>query len=206
MSQQQTLSFRQEVTAIGEVLESLQPLSEEARERVLEYVVCALGIGAAPALGRRAFGQVASISLEPLDSATSDAMARPGRATGIRALKEAKQPRSANEMAALVAFYLSEVVPESERRATIEATDVQKYFHEAGFPLPKAINMTLTNAAGSGYFDRVEQGKFKLNAVGYNLVAHRLPPGSGDAPSRRGIARKRASAPGRFETPVTASH
>ena len=205
MSEQQTLSFRQEVTAIGEVLESLQPLSEQARERVLEYVVCALGIGIEPLIGRRAFGQVASVSFEPLDSVTSDAMARPGRATGIRALKEAKQPRSANEMAALVAFYLSEVVPEPERRPTIEATDVQKYFNEAGFPLPKAINMTLTNAAGSGYFDRVEQGKFKLNAVGYNLVAHRLPPGSGDVPSRRGLARKKTSVASTRERPVTAN-
>lgn len=184
MSQTPVLSFKQEVAAIGEVIESLQPLTVVARQRVLEYVICALGIGGSEG-SRPPFGQLASLSVADVRPGETHASgpaghagaqtAPPGRRTGIRALKEAKRPRSANEMAAVVAYYLRELAPEPDRRETIEAADINRYFTEAGFPLPKAINMTLTNAAGSGYFDRVEQGKFRLNAVGYDLVAHSLP-------------------------------
>ncbi len=95
--------------------------------------------------------------------------------TDIRALKQQKQPSSANEMAALIAFYLSEVVPEAERKTAVEQEDMTKYFKQAGFPLPKAPQVLLTNAKNAGYFDAVGSGKYRLNAVGYNLVAHNLP-------------------------------
>jgi hypothetical protein len=95
--------------------------------------------------------------------------------TDIRALKQLKQPSSANEMAALIAFYLSEVVPEAERKTAVEQEDMTKYFKQAGFPLPKAPQVLLTNAKNAGYFDAVGSGKYRLNAVGYNLVAHNLP-------------------------------
>ena len=40
--------------------------------------------------------------------------------------------------------------------------------------------MTLTNAKNAGYFESVGEGKFKLNAVGYNLVAYSLPKSGSD--------------------------
>lgn len=42
-------------------------------------------------------------------------------------------------------------------------------------------NTTLNNALRSGFLDKAEQGAFKLNAVGENLVAMTLPDG---APAR----------------------
>jgi hypothetical protein len=33
----------------------------------------------------------------------------------------------------------------------------------------------LPDAKGSGYFDSAARGEYKLNAVGYNLIAHSLP-------------------------------
>jgi Transmembrane secretion effector len=35
--------------------------------------------------------------------------------------------------------------------------------------------MTLTNAKNAGYLNALERGRFKLNPVGHNLVAHKLP-------------------------------
>src|SRR5438045_6103909 len=42
--------------------------------------------------------------------------AQQGQLADVRALKELKKPTSANEMAALVAFYLSETAPSNERK------------------------------------------------------------------------------------------
>ncbi len=128
------------------------------------------------------------------------------RHTDIRSLRDSKEPRSAVEMAAIVAFYLNEIAPEGERRQAIGTADLDKYFKQAGFKLPKAQNMTLVNALSAGYFDRVGQGQYRLNPVGYNLVVHNLPARTGDAgggtrakkrtsSTKKTVASKKASIP-----------
>ena len=81
-------------------------------------------------------------------------------------------------MAALVAYYLSELAPEGEQKDEINSSDLEKYFKQAGFKLPRSIYQTLPNAAAAGYFDGTGGGKYRLNPVGYNLVVHGLPRGS----------------------------
>lgn len=93
----------------------------------------------------------------------------------IKSLKEQKKPSSANEMAAVVAFYLSELVPVQERKTEVEIDDMVKFFKQATFPLPRIPKVLLQNAKNAGYFDFIGSGKYKLNPVGYNLVAHNLP-------------------------------
>ena len=70
-------------------------------------------------------------------------------------------------MAALVAYYLSELAPEGERKDAINASDLQQYFKQAGFKLPKAILQALPNAAAAGYLDAEGNGLYRLNPVGY---------------------------------------
>lgn len=98
-------------------------------------------------------------------------------ATDIRSLKEAKRPKSAREMACIVAYYLQEVAPEAERKDSVSTVDLEKYFKQAQFKLPADIGQVLKDAKGSGYFDSPGRGRYKLNAVGYNLVVHKLPSG-----------------------------
>jgi hypothetical protein len=106
--------------------------------------------------------------------------------TDVRTLKELKKPTSANEMAALVAFYLSETAPSDERKTDVEVADMERYFKQASFPLPRKPAMLLSNAKNAGYFDMLGNGKYRLNPVGYNLVAHNLPRGQADGrPKRR---------------------
>jgi hypothetical protein len=78
-------------------------------------------------------------------------------------------------MAALVAYYLSELAPDGERKDEISAADLEKYFKQAAFRLPRSLRMTLPNAAAAGYFDGAGAGRYRLNPVGYNLVVHGLP-------------------------------
>jgi hypothetical protein len=113
--------------------------------------------------------------------------------TDIRSLKDKKEPKSANEMAAVVAFYLAELAPLSDRRAEVGQKDMIKYFKQAGFKLPKNPRVLLHNAAAAGYFDTLGDGLFRLNPVGYNLVAYALPRGASSlaAPRRRSRAKSR---------------
>jgi hypothetical protein len=106
---------------------------------------------------------------------TASAQQSSTRHVDIRALKEQKQPRTAIDMAALVAYYLSESATGSERKTAIGREDLEKYFKQAGFKLPKQPRQTLIDAKAAGYFDSADRGQYRLNAVGYNLVAHGLP-------------------------------
>jgi hypothetical protein len=77
-------------------------------------------------------------------------------------------------MAALVAYYLKHHAPPEERKDVIQREDIEKYFVQADFPLPKRPDFTLPNAKNAGYFDAAERGSYKLNPVGHNLIAHGL--------------------------------
>jgi len=171
-----------ELNAINAVVAALGPLKEEQRLRALEYVLRrfnAVALQAAPVA-------VASPAFQPIASAPSapHASGAPGVMMDIRTLKETKQPKSANEMAALVAFYLSEIASTVERKQEIDKTDIERYFKLANFRLTAKAGQTLVNAKNAGYLDAGGgTGQYKLNPVGYNLVAHRM--GSGEAEPRR---------------------
>jgi hypothetical protein len=70
--------------------------------------------------------------------------------TDIRTLTAEKQPRSANEMVALIAYYLSEMADESEISSTVNVEQIRKYFKMAQFPMPRVPKSALTNAAAAG--------------------------------------------------------
>jgi hypothetical protein len=173
----------QEIDAIRSVLAALSPLSPKARVSVLDYVAKRLELEAPPRTGQ--------IQTNP--PAGSAAPAVEEQRVHIKTLKEEKRPRSANEMAALVGYYLSSLAPPGQRKQTVNQQDIETYFKIAHFPLPKEIRVTLTNAKSAGYFDAAGAGEYKLNAVGHNLVVHSMPRGSGPAtepkPRRKGKTR-----------------
>jgi hypothetical protein len=180
-----------ELDAIRKVAEALEPLGTDARRHVIDYVVQALGMTPSQVIAQQ---PTAAPSKEPVVEQVVAQGSASTPPTDIRSLKEQKHPRSANEMAALVAYYLSELASD-DHQDSITTADVEKYFKQAAYPLPGRVDMTLQNAAGAGYFDKVGRGQWRLNPVGYNLVAHGLPASSdssgGSAP-RRGTPAKRA--------------
>ncbi len=188
MSSENSTELRREVDSIGAVLDALESLPGPSRERVIEYVVRALAIGGAVPIPRSSL--TVRDSEDELAHDFKSSAAEPQMFTGIRSLTEAKQPRTAMEMAAVVAYFMSELAPSSDRSNVITAADLQKYFKLGGFPLPQKIDMTLVNAAAAGYFDRVDVGKYRLNPVGYNLVVHNLPSGSSETTTGRRVKRK----------------
>src|SRR5712692_6847523 len=118
-----------ELEAIGSIIALLTPLDQTKRSRVLEYVLKRLQMATlqAPTVGPR----------EIADSSTPTTAKR--GITDIRTLTAEKQPRSANEMVALVAYYISELAPESERSDTVNPDTIRRYFKMAPFPLPRVL-------------------------------------------------------------------
>jgi hypothetical protein len=96
----------------------------------------------------------------------------------IRKFKDEKNPKSARQMACVVAYYLQELAPSHERKDTISTEDLEKYFKQAKYPLPEKLGQILVDVKIAGYMDSPTRGQYKLNAVGYNLVAHNLPTAS----------------------------
>lgn len=102
-----------ELQAIKAVLGALVPLKREGRTRVLEYVLKRLG-ETLPATGASqdlAYSSDMFVSVPASESR--------GGLNDIRSLTKEKAPRSANEMAALVAYYLTELAPEQYRKQSI---------------------------------------------------------------------------------------
>jgi hypothetical protein len=179
-----------ELKAINAMVAALSPLKEEQRLRALEYVLRrfnAVTLQAAPvAAAPQAFQPTASVPPAAFASGASPII------MDIRILKETKQPKSANEMAALVAFYLSEVASPAERKQEIDKTDIERYFKLANFKLTAKAGQTLINAKNAGYLDAGSgAGQYKLNPIGYNLVAHRMGSSASESRHRRKTKRKK---------------
>lgn len=160
-----------EIQALSGIVKLLDPLKPDARERVIAYVSQRLAI-APPNASTSAPKQL------PLATpAEQQSVPWPfgGSRKDIRSFAEEKQPESATEKAAVVAFFLDELAPPKEKRDSIGQEEITKYFKQAGFPLPASPSMTLVHAKNAGYFETVGAGQYRLNPVGYNLVVHRLP-------------------------------
>lgn len=171
-------SIDKEIGAIRTVLAALEPLLPEIRSNVLEYVMKRLGIRTPASMKTPHLMDAPAIPV-------SQPTLLPESAVHIKEFKSQKKPRSANEMAALVAYFLGNLVPQDSRKHSVNSKDIETQFKIAGFPLPGQIKATLANAKNAGYFDLVGEGEYKLNAVGYNLVAHSMPRGANS-----GVARK----------------
>src|SRR5437016_5566507 len=126
-----------ELNALNAVVRALRTLSPELRKRVIDSAI--LLLGGSPVASSPLTSGIAS---PPVQSAASTGAV----ATDIRRLKELNKHKTAYEMAALIAYYLSEIVPADERQTTVGITDVTKYFKQAQFRLPNNPKMILVSA------------------------------------------------------------
>jgi hypothetical protein len=151
-------------------------------EHVLEFVVKRLGIAIAKAPAAPIPPAAPSFTPPPPNPAGTP----PAGDMDIRTFAGLKSPKTLNEKVAVVAFFLAQVASPAERRDFITSEDIKPYFIQAGFELPTGpTNMSLTNAKNAGYLNALERGQYKLNSVGHNLVAHKLPKKEGASRTTR---------------------
>ena len=180
-----------ELEAIRAMADALTSLDTDARNRVIDYVLDRFGI----ARGSPVTPSPLSTPLAQPTEASSSQL--PGHQEDIRSFREKKAPRSAIQMATVVAYYLAELAPLDERKDTVNVADIRKYFVQASYPLPSKPQFTLVNAKNAGYFDVIEPGTYRLNPVGYNLVMHSLPPSAAAKAPVGARSRPRGSPPSR---------
>jgi hypothetical protein len=180
-----------EIDAIKEVLCALDPLPADVRASVLDYVIRRLQISLATVQQATASLPLPDRGTRPMLGAVETVVEQLTMPAHIKDFKEKKKPRSANEMAALVAYYLANLAPQKDRKDKITTKDIETYFKIAEFPLPEKTQFTLPNAKSAGYLDAVGNGEYKLNAVGHNLIVHSMPRGAdGKAASKRRPTKK----------------
>jgi len=115
----------------------------------------------------------------------------PGQLTDIKSFTAAKDPKSDQQFAAVVAYYYQFEAPLAQRKDSIDAATMRDAARLAGRKQVNDWSITLSNAMRTGYLDKGERGAFKLNAVGENLVAITLPGNA--APGKSGGFKKKAA-------------
>lgn len=168
--------------AIDQILEALGGLEPAARTTVLNAVTSHLGLAKSNSTafsGANSTPQSQTPAAVPPLAPSGASSASLPSAVDIRTFRHQKKPESANQMACVVAFYLQELAPGDQKSETLKTADLEKYFKQAGYPLPQDVSQVLRDSKRAGYFESASRGAYKLNAVGYNLVAHKLPKSSG---------------------------
>jgi hypothetical protein len=170
--------------AIDEALAALSSLDKREQQVAIATVCSLLDINPgptppSPSRGDKPAPPSGASNAEAAAGAVQERTPPPAQhGLDIRTLKEQKQPDSARQMACVAAFYLQEHAPDGEKKTTVNTADLERYFKQAGFPLPAKLAQILPDAKTAGYFEVSSRGEYKMTRVGYNLVAHSLPKSS----------------------------
>jgi len=166
------------VFAVAEsIVEELKKLADKQQQvQAIRYASDSLGLGT-------------SLHSPPsVEPSTSPGLAMSPQSTvaqthapDIKTFTEAKAPKSDVQFATVVAYFYRFEVAEQDQKDAIDAKTLKEAARLAGRRRPPRPSATLTNAKNAGYLDSAGSGRFKINAVGENLVAVTLPGGSSEA-------------------------
>lgn len=159
--------------AIDQIIEALSPFEDKDRRAIVGTVCQHLEIDIGVNNDATSH-QVQSDTQYSSKFNPPSPLREKARNVDIKSLKDEKNPKSARQMACLVAFYLQEHAPEAERKDTITTADVERYFKQASYKLPTKLEQLLVDSKNAGYFESPRRGEYALTRVGYNLVAHSM--------------------------------
>lgn len=161
--------------AIDEIIEALESLNDVSRPTAIKAACEHLEIDFSLQSESQEGDSSANIDKNSTKPPPVTPPAQHPPASNVRSLKEEKDPKTAQEMACVVAYYLESLAPPNEKKSDLNKADLDKYFKQAKYPLPSRVSQVLVDAKAAGYLDSAGRGKYKLNPVGHNLVVHSLP-------------------------------
>ncbi len=160
-----------DLEAVRTIAQALEGFDAPDQQRIIRWAAekagLALTVGSGAPLPPGG-GIPPNLNPTPPDGTTKD----------IKTFVAEKNPRSDNQFAATVAYYYRFESPDSERKETITADDLQEACRRSGRSRLNRPSQTLLNAHGVGLLDKAERGAYSINAVGENLVAMTLPSGT----------------------------
>jgi hypothetical protein len=161
-----------DLAAIKTICDALEPFDEGERERILRWASERLGIKSS----------THATTPEQVNTHTVGQPSHEVRGhVGIKDIKtflDEKNPTSANQLVAAVAYYHKFEAPISERKNSITSEDLTEACRKGQRERPKFPSQILVNASGFGLIDKVGTGSYEINAVGENLVAVSMPTAS----------------------------
>ncbi|MDI6802791.1 MAG: hypothetical protein QME58_02955 [Bacteroidota bacterium] len=169
-----------DLEAVRAICIALEPFDETERGKIIKWASERIGIK----------------SITPLPAPNTSPPTSGGK--DIKTFLEEKNPTSANQLVAAVAYYYKFEAPASEKKNAITKDDLMEASRKANRERPKNPNVILVNAKEYGLVDKVGTGAYEINAVGENLVAVSMP-GSGhgnsgikkSSPKTKNIAKKK---------------
>ena len=175
--------------AIKTICDALEPFDDTEKERILRWASERLGIkNVAPATTQTQQTSNPTASGQP-------AVTHPG-GRDIKSFLDEKNPTSANQLVAAVAYYHKFEAPAAEQKNSITADDIMEACRKGNRERPKHANQILVNASAFGLVDKVGTGTYEINSVGENLVAVSMPTaGHGNSGTKRTASKsKKATA------------
>lgn len=176
-----------DLEAVRKLVETLEPFDSDERERIIRW--------ACEKLGMRSTSTSPREISAPTSLADSSVLQRASSGTDIKSFVQMKDPKSAQQFVAVVAYYYAFEAPQAERKDTIGVEEVTDACRKAVFKRPKNISQTLINTLHAGYIDRSGSGRYKINSVGENLVSMALPGGNSLSAKRSSKAKPKRSRP-----------
>lgn len=153
--------------AVRRVIEALEPFDPKERERIIRWAAEKLGMVAPPP---------ASSGAAPLNLASRPGVPLLAVPKDIKSFVVQKNPRSDNQMAAVVAYFHHFEAPPGERKESIGKEDLIDACRKSDRKRPKRPEQVLVNTYHAGLLDKAgTAGQYRLNSVGENLVAMVLP-------------------------------
>lgn len=172
-----------DLEAIRLVIQALEPFDSKDRERIIRWAAEKLGMTPPSAslshiISQAGVTQTPAAGVVPKD---------------IRSFVMAKNPKTDNQMAAVVAYYYHFEAPATERKDSIGKEELIDACRKSDRKRPARPEQVLVNTYAAGLLDKAgSSGKYRLNSVGENLVAMVLPEqdSSGKKVSGKKLPRK----------------
>jgi hypothetical protein len=175
----ETTKTPDDLEAVRAIAAALTPFKQPDQERIIRWAKEKVGI---PANTKPAETPPVVGSNPP----AAHAVATPQHGVTIKQFVEQKDPKSDNQVAAVVAYYHQFEASGAERKDTITADDLIEACRKANRKRINNPHQTLINAHHSGLLDKAGKGEYTINSVGENLVAMALPASAdGSNPTAR---------------------
>jgi hypothetical protein len=159
-----------DLEAVRIICGALDPFDEGERERIMRWASEKLGIkNIVPSTSQNA-GQASNTGTTPTPTATGQSGSK-----DIKSFLQEKNPTSANQLVAAVAYYYKFEASAAERKDSITKEDLVDACRKAQRERPTYPSQVLVNASAFGLVDKVGTGTYEINAVGENLVAVSMP-------------------------------
>ena len=203
------MKTKDDLEAVRILTETLEPFEKKDRERIVRWALEKLGT---PVSTLKEISPPLPSSPPPSDNSQETPIQPERGKTDIKSFVNSKNPGSAVQLAAVVAYYYHFEAPPELRKESINKEDLVVATREAGRRRQQRPEQVLVNAYHAGFLERTgESGQYKLNPVGENLVAMTLPETKGDGAKKStkklsGAAKKRVSRKRRALTKKTAKN